>query len=510
MPSSQLQQLGLDEQALKQIFEANPGVYNNIFKSLQNEGLGDLTNATGGTALSLPSLDSFLNMAITNEKNELKALQNLPQLTVGNLLFSYAVQSLTGGSELGTGFIPEEKVSEPNKIKTFRKGVYLKFVQDVAQTYFSSIMSENVAFPEGNDIRGHNMMNSVLNIMTQIEYCFFHGDSSILQHQFDGIVQQILNYDEQRLPLGGKKPIYDARGSKLVEQVGSTYQLKVLEEAIEIAYKNNAKPPALIYPGVISKQMQEYVQEKLRIVPNNSGSAMTPLTQVAAQYPTSYNFVLNLLGGKGTLAGPQRFFKTKGPVRESAHSDKKPSKPSKFTLAIANKSANETSLFSTSDAGTYKYQIYPLGEYGEIGTPSDISSGQVVAAGRKVTITIKQADSGADTVGFIICRTERNKEIMYEMTRVTVAANGDTIVTDLNENLPNTAQALLISPDYLRFLFLGIGQKIFSDGRREQGSKIISMPLGRENASNRDLVCAFCAADLTVVHSCVLINNLGL
>ncbi|MEM9423273.1 MAG: hypothetical protein AAF975_00620 [Spirochaetota bacterium] len=504
-----LEQFRIDEAALNQIVAANPEVE----KSLAAGGLTNLSDATGGTALTVPSLDNELKLAITNDQNELMALKHLRQDVVGNLAHTYPVQAQTGDSELGSAFRPETQLSEPNVISPWRNTRTLKFAQNVAQTFMSAVLSDSVRTPgAGENLHAHNMLSAVLQLLTNIEWAGWQGDSDVCALQPDSIFKQIEDFNTQRLPLNGERPVYDAQGARLVELVGSDYKLKIIEEAALIAYKNGAAPTGLVYPAALAKQMQDYIQEKLRFMPQDG--VAVPLTAAAQSYPTAYGFQLGLAKGK-SLAGPARFLQVKGEVVESKDTASRPKAPTFTSATAANAASGKVSKFLSSDAGAYKYDIYPISEYGEIGPrATGGSKTATVAAGQQVTLVMSPASNpSATTAGFLIARSSKDGSVLKEMIRIKAEASGTTTFVDLNEERPGTARALLVSPDYARNLFLGLnpagGMPTASQVDKSQLAKVINLELGRMNASLRNLVCAFTSPDITVPYKHVLIKNIA-
>ena len=504
-----LARLGIDRAALEQLFAADP----EIAKSLQATGLNNLGNATGADALTLPSLDNELQLAVTNDRNQLLALQNLKHQTVGNLSHTYPVQSRTGDSELGTAFGAETVLPDVNNFVPWRNTRALKIVRAVSQTYLSAILSKTINLPGSTGgMHGHNLMSTVLEALTHVEHIFWHGNSDICAFQPDSIIKQISDFNTQNLPLNGQQPIYDARGSKLVEQVGTDYQLKLIEEACLIAYKNGGHPSGVVFPAALAPQVKEYINEKIRYV--DTGQNGGSLTQTPNRYPTSYGFNLSLAAGQKELAGPARFMGVKNEVVVSKTSSTRPAAPTIKSATAAAAASGNVSQFATADAGSYMYSVHGISDKGEIGPGTTLSSAKAIAAGQQLTLVLTPAGGGSPkTAGFLIARSTKGKTKTKEMIRIPAATSGDTTFVDLNAELPGTAYALLTSPEYARHLFLGISMpnSLMSGARtgESQEAKLVNLELARTDASIRHLIIGFYSPDVVVPHKFTLIKNIG-
>ena len=506
----ELEQLGIDEAALAQLVAANP----EVLKSLQASGLTDLGTATGADALTLPSLDNEVQMVVTNDRNQLKGLQKVRHEKVGNLAHTYPVQPRTGGTDIGLGFGPEADLPPVNDFAVYRQMRQLKFVSTIAQTFVSAQISKTPNFPGSgnNGMHAHNLVSTMLQLLTQVENGFWHGNSAVCEYQPDSIIKQIEDFNVQNLPLNGQRPIYDAQGAKLVELAGSNNKLKLLEEAALIAHDNGAMPTGLVYSAVLAQQMNDYIEDRIRFVGNaESGVAVS---QIPKLYPTPFGFGLAITPGSNTLSGPARFLQPKKKVVVSPSSKTRPAAPTIKSATAAAAAAGNTSKFKSGDAGAYNYEVHGVSASGEIGPGTKLSSAKAIAAGQQLTLILTPAGSGsAKTAGFLIARSEKGKTDTKEMIRVPAASSGDTTFVDLNHERPGTAYALLTSPEYARHLFLGInpGRSLMSGAKVDGGSEamVIMMELARVNASIRHLMCSFYSPDLMVPYTWVLIKNIG-
>ena len=92
------------------------------------------------------------------------------------------------------------------------------------------------------------------------------------------------------------------------------------------------------------------------------------------------------------------------------------------------------------------YAVHAINAYG-ISAAKPLDSAVAVASGEKVTLTITPDSNGEPATGFIITRSNAGGTDMMEMVRVKKSPDATTVVVDLNEDLPGTAQVVLITPD---------------------------------------------------------------
>lgn len=196
-------------------------------------------------------------------------------------------------------------------------------------------------------------------------------------------------------------------------------------------------------------------------------------------------------------AGADKMFKVKGPVVAAGDSIKRPAAPTSVTAATADES---TSKFTTGYAGNYMYKVHAINAYG-ISEGTALGSAVAVASGKKVTLTITPASSGGTATGFIITRSAAGGTDCMEMVRIANSGEATTTFVDLNEDLPGTANIVLLTPSTDEM-------KPNASFGQLMGMSNFDLPTD-SSLAHRGVVALYGMLELRAPEYCAMIKNVG-
>jgi hypothetical protein len=240
----------------------------------------------------------------------------------------------------------------------------------------------------------------------------------------------------------------------------------------------------MFFSPILSDDIQLLIKDRVRY-----GTEDNKMNPVLDTIPTPFG---SIGFGVNRNAGPNKMFFVKGRIQTKGDPIRKPGRPT-FTVAAA---AAPGSKFEGTDAGNYIYQVFAVNNRGI--SEANMSASVPVAAGNGVTITISPNATIAGT-GYIICRSARGGNDPMEMVRIPRNPDGNTVIVDLNEDLPGTTDLIVITEKKLQTV--------------AEFYQLNPMRLFRMNPVNR-LVSPFILAlwgvlDLKNPEWCALIKNIG-
>ena len=183
-----LHDIGIDESALEQILQVYPELEQSL-KSLNAEGLTNLTGATNGDLLGMPSLEDNIRVAITNPENELQGIRYLAQKVVWNLAHHYRVSHRTADRTPALGYRPETQQQGYQNFGVFSQTHFLKFMQDARQTLISVLLQQNLKIQGTDNPHQHNIAMAALSILTTAEWGTWNAYGHIVDSMPVSIVQ---------------------------------------------------------------------------------------------------------------------------------------------------------------------------------------------------------------------------------------------------------------------------------------------------------------------------------
>lgn len=390
----------------------------NIEKSL-SAGYGtDSATYVNGRAMIPEDLEATVVNVVAKTKDDCKVLNTIKKTPAKSTVHEF--NRRTGFGDFKHLTTAEGGASANTRQSIDRQTVAIKYLQtkrsvtrqmEVADTFENAYASEKIA--------------GIETITQAIEHLIFHGNSSVVDTEFDGFISSVKKLPET------KQSILDLKG----KSIGS-YGEKLFDDiAFKVREKGGFIEKAL-YPIALGKDVKELFEDRQRYIMNNSVANFSYPSLPPYGTAVGANIALD---GEG--AGGDMFYEVKGKVQAEGDVMTRPQPVASVTASAA---TNAKSKFVATDAGDYKYTVHAVNASG-ISAGVDVTAVVSVAAGDGVTLTITPASTGAAATGFIICRSAKDGTEVYEMDSIGIdTTSATTSYVDLNEELPGTASMLFL------------------------------------------------------------------
>ena len=392
----------------------------------------DAASFTQGRALQREDLEATLVTVLDVKQKDLKLFHKLHKQPVSSTVHQIDRQTDVGNDEFL--FVGESEKATEGDPKFQRKIFETKYMTSKWQVSHPLTLTDNIE----NAINASKVA-AVMRVSKGTERCIFHGDSSVSPKQYDGLIKIIEDSaKDTSVDPRLRATVADIRGLEIGESDTIDGQKIDAGEALfddlaEQVYSKGGDLAEAYFPPVVSRQFKNMFSSRLRLSTKDEQFAMDKLPKII----TATNSVINITDD----AGADKMFRVKGPVVAAGDSSKRPNAPTSIAGVAASDSASK---FSTAYAGNYVYGVHAVNAYGI--SAATTSSTVSVSAGDKVTLTITPDSNGEAATGFIITRSKAGDSTLMEMVRVANSGNATTVVVDLNEDLPGTAQVVLLTP----------------------------------------------------------------
>lgn len=411
----------------------------------------DLAQLTGGRAITIENIDADLKSTIADQ-SELLLWNLFRHSPIYAVLDQYMMITNEGqlGKRHAAGVFTSEAAFPTSKDVTLKRKVdTTKFLRDMRDLTHVLEVAKTMA-------EKHTLLNKAgaMTVLTANEKCTIHGDSDVIPNEFDGLLKKILT-----AYAAGYDVVIDCRktGASSGSEGGSISETDLDEGARKIRNGLGAATH-LILPNLIQSDLNQILPVGRRV--NIGGGQSLNLTELMGGMPMvgfQTGFAFNGWGD-GTIPhfkfAPhiERFFPSgesddvKAPTVVIGTPKTPLTAPTAVGIVLAQE-ADAASKFSTGDLGEYFYRVSAINADGEtIATVPDTAS-IIVTAGNKVKLTITGAD--ALITGYSIYRSAKaaadETDCRWIMDVKCDNVAGNTVVYDLNENLPGTSQAILVS-----------------------------------------------------------------
>ena len=386
-----------------------------LLKALEAGHGTDSATMTGGRSLIPQDIETTLVMALRQKEQDFKLMNILPRPKVNSTVHEYTRMNDVGVEK--NVFVAEGGSTEENTGDYERVTKPIKYMQSFRKVTLQMRVATTLEDAEANE-----KMLGTLEILRGAEAANFHGNSSVVPVEYDGVIKQIKD--------GRYKNILDLRGQSINSVSGEDAFNKLAASIYEAGgYATHA-----FMPVIIAEEMQNLVRDRLRFNVNDRLGSL-----VVERYPTPFSDSIVIAGKEG---GPDKMFRVKGRIVPQGGSER----PNAPTIALQAQAKTGGTGFDSSTAGTYYYQVFAVSEKG---ISNGASASVAVAAGQEVKITITPAASNPGT-GFIVCRSKKgaaDASDCREMFRVPREASGNTIALDQNDDLPGTGEIVMLSID---------------------------------------------------------------
>lgn len=377
------------------------------------------TTGTGFDALRVESLDSTLR-SLTYTQDTIRLWNRIPKDTAYstveeyNMLVSYGSD---GGGFVASGALPEEEDSTYQ-----RSDQKVKYLGTTRAVHHPATLVRTVPA----DLIAQETQNGALWLMGKANYALYNADSDVIPKEFNSLTKQIIE---------GNGIVIDLEGQPLAPTD--------LEDATQRVGDNFGRATSFFTNGKVFSDFSTQFYGLQRF--NSPGSRSVPGTPIDG-WQTQ--------GGQVTFE-PDIFVKQGGAPKPIATNAKSPPAP---TVQLGAPGANSGSKFKSSDAGSYKWQITAVNEFGE-SAPTPISASAALSAGDAIALTITDGGGTYQATGYKIYRTEKNGLTTFWTNKAIPRAKtggtyvSQTVWTDLNEWRPKCFSGLLLdmTPQSLTF-----------------------------------------------------------
>lgn len=375
----------------------------------------DAATMINGRAMIPENLEATTVNVVAALKEDCKVVNMLKKEPSNSTIHEYNRRTEHGDHRFLS--VPEGGSSQETNQSVERATLAMKYLQtrrsvtkqmEVVRTFEGALASEK--------------MSGVETIIKGLENQCIHGDSSVVPTEFDGLIKQIL----------GSSNAYkkDARGATIAT-LGET----IFDDAAQEVWERGGDLKRALFPAVLAKSIKSLFEDKERYIMNNG---VNNFSMGLHPYVTAIGSSIAM---SGENAGADKFYRVKGKVTAAGSTTQRPSAPTSVSAAAA---SNASSKFVSADAGNYKYAVHAVNAYG-ISAGTAVSAAVAIAAGDGVTLTITPASDGTPATGFIITRSAKGGNDLYEMVQCGASSSATTTYVDLNEDLPGTASITLLS-----------------------------------------------------------------
>jgi len=373
----------------------------------------DVTGFTGGRAIIPESLDATL-VSVLWKQEHAKLFRALKKKPVKSPVHQWARR--TGVGDDDGAFVAEGGASVEKDTDLERKYATMKYLQTLRKVTIQATISQML-----EDAMTLEKQGGTLWVIKQTEKALFHGDSSMVAEEPDGLFKLLT--DNVTATPAHPENVIDLRG----------------KDASQIEFENAIVEAARVITGkfgiatdlYLSLMAMEDVQRLLRDrqrFPVGRTEVTLP-TLIFDHYPTAF----------GTLALQPDLFLVEGQIpRTSVSGDA----PSQLATIAPTATPDAASKFTAEDAGDYYYSVSAVNKYGQSlkATEQQVT----VAEGDRVDIVC--TEGAVDGTCFFIFRSKKGAAAASTLLYATkVARTGDDpTIVDYNKDLPGTSQAYVL------------------------------------------------------------------
>ncbi|EDY2030027.1 hypothetical protein GTB64_004469 [Salmonella enterica] len=396
----------------------------------------DVAQLTQGGALAVQSLDTTMKTTI-QENQHFTLFNRLAQTNAINIVDEYSRQTNVGGF-LGGSTNTQMGVVRAAQGEYKREVGLVKFLMSLRQVGYVLNIGKNIAEPIAIEER-----NGALQLLTDANYLLYHGDSEVVETQFDGVFKQIdTEIDEGRMPDDCR---IDMDGKPL-QSVEPFSQINVAVSS----YGSWGRSTDAFLPNSIQNDLNMGLDPAFRWVEDGSnlpviGGHVSGIRLTNGILKTSMDTFIH------DETNPMvHVFELTNPDLADKNAALKPTVAK--TTGANGKDAS--SKFNAARAGNYVYAVAGISRTGAGYSRATIVDPVTVAAGETVSLTITNPTS-ADLGGFAIYRGRQdapkggtNEETLADLRLVKVIkrkAGTETIFVDLNQDIPGTVSVPLLN-----------------------------------------------------------------
>lgn len=383
----------------------------------------------GGNVLRVQSLEAVMRV-LTYRAEHLVFWRRIPKNPAYNTVIEYNVLESYGDAQSGA-FLREGETPQSQDSAYRRMVTTLKYAGTQREvTHQATLVKSAHQTPTALETS-----NGTMWLLEKIERGSYSGDSSVVPEEFDGLERQIMSNATARqnnvLDLRGGviKPEHIERANQIITQ--------------QFGFVNNLFLAPKAHTD-ISLQLLPLQRVLLNQAQNNTlGAVCEKFSTTNGEIPISSTVFLR--SGNPSNVKQAKTYPT------AATGPKAPLAPTITLAAVPGPVTG--SLFTAADAGTWRYRVQAVNRSGQSPVSAEVS---VVLAAATDAIQITITDGGSvdpmmPATGYRIWRTRvvnglaNTEEFMVAVPRNGLAAT--TVFVDLNEDLPGTSKAFMMSFD---------------------------------------------------------------
>lgn len=419
----------------------NMAEYQELVKALEagtnsgpNAYTSDVANLTQGGALAVQSLDTTMKTTIQENKH-FTLFNRLAQSNAINIVDEYSTQSHVGGF-LGGSTNTQMGVVRAAQGQYKREVGLVKFLMSLRQVGYVLNIGKNIAEPIAIEER-----NGALQLLTDANYLLYHGDSRVVDSQFDGVFRQIDKaIDEDKIMSEDCRVDMRAKPLQTVEPFS---QINVAVSS----YGSWGRSTDAFLPNSIQNDLNMGLDPAFRWMEDGSnlpmlGGHVSGIRLINGVLRTNMDTFIHDETNPMT-----HVFQISNPDLAKANS------ALKVATFAATPEARSTSLFvSEGHQGTYAYAVAGISKsgagYSEI---SDLKTAAVKSGTEGVLLEITNPAS-ADLGGYAIYRGRKDVSApdIHDMRLVTIipatgGAGAKTVFHDEDREIPGTVSVPLLN-----------------------------------------------------------------
>ncbi len=406
----------------------------------------DLAQLTGGRAITIENIDTDLKSTVADRK-QLRFWNLFRHSKIYAVLDQYMVLSDQGqiGGRHSHGVFTSESAFPTSKNVTLSRQVdTTKFLRDMRDLTHVLDISKTMA-------DNHTILNKAgaMTILEANEKTTISGNSDVLPYEFDGMVKKITD-----AKAAGYDVVVDCRKTgALSGSEGDQINEGQLDEAANKIMQGLGAATHMLMPNVVKQDLNTILPVSRRV--NMGGQSILSLKELMGGMPMAGFMSDFAYNGWGDGMVPHfkfvphidKYFLSGESPKSIAPTVAVGTNPVAPTGIVLTSPVDAAAKFGAGDAGDYFYKVSSINGSGE-SIATAVGGGTVtVPAGDKVKLVI----TGNDTLitGYSIYRSAKdavdNSDCRWIADVAVGTAVGTTDAYDLNEVLPGTSMAVVVS-----------------------------------------------------------------
>jgi len=420
----------------------------NLSKSIQatdSQSMTNLDQLTGGRAITMENIDSTIKMVV-EQQSDIMWTKTLRESKAYAVLDQWMEINDYGTQRRVHAFGKARSESDfPIETNTGlgRKTDQVKFLRDLRTV--SHVFESQNTYASGEELQNRG---AALTLTKANELMTVYGDSEIIPYEYDGLIKQIEAADAD----GAVDAVIDARDLTNYKSQGTEISETLADRAIEAVYNAGGRVSYMFHDTEVQASLNNVLPQERRFLSNYGGPQFNQTALGAPAMAMRSPYAYANWGGsvephvKFKFAPDYYMPSGKSPMMKAPLQAElagyAPNAPASVTTAVNTGVAG--SKFATGDAGDYFYRVSAISEDGESASVA-IGAAATVAANGSIVLTITGNDPRV--TGYNVFRSVLDASDASDCRWIgSVKRNGvETTFTDLNENLPGTSRAFLLS-----------------------------------------------------------------